>query len=271
MTSCFRQSFWIHAGFSAAGAVAALAVFQGMPEQHAAVRILIAISAFGAFFVLGRIAAVTYASARHRRILDVLYRQLKPSAFVELYRPLSRRCRRNEIQHALTVNYLACAYAAEGDFSRAVSLLAELEFDRLRFHRLGAEVLTLNNLCRICLQSGDVDEAEKRYAALMELKDQAEVRQPALARNLGNNMRLYREHLNLLNGLPVDTDYLREEVELSGNVLYRADTELLLAQSLLGQGREAEALDILKRLEKEAEGVFAGRKAREIIKETVPD
>lgn len=266
MTSCFKRCRMIQSSLAAIGFIAAGCLVFFMTGQHAAVRLLFAFMIAGAGLALGKLFASRYAANKHASLLKILFESADPDRFIEEYSQLVRRCKEDSVEYIVTGNYLSRAFAAKGDFTKAIATLKSLRPDEQQFHQLGLTALVSDNLCQCFLWGGDVDGANKQYELLENMMDIALSRQPYIAKNLGQNLRLYRQHLNLLQKLPVDNDYLKEEIETSTNELHRSGVKLLLAKSLLACGRASEAAPLLNELAKKATGLFYGVSAAGILK-----
>lgn len=75
----------------------------------------------------------------------------------------------------------------------------------------------------------DLEGANETLEQLRGLAVQMQRRQPAVAKNLSYNARLFGEYLNFAGGDPVDTEYLEEEIRLSASPLHRQQVCMVLA------------------------------------------
>lgn len=80
-------------------------------------------------------------------------------------------------------------------------------------------------------------ELKETLEQLRELAVQMQGRQPAVAKNLSYNARLFGEYLSFAGGGPVDTEYLEEEIRLSASLLHQQQVCMVLADVYHSRGQ----------------------------------
>lgn len=229
MSNCYQFTRWIKYGGIAAGAAAgALFCLMG-GTGHLVVRILYGVMIFAVVGVISFTAAQYGSLNRMNRDLALLNRDLDPEAFLREFEPAARRCRRDTIQGIMAWVYVSSAYGARGEWQTAMKLLDSLKPELLKNRGQAARGLVLNQKFQCQYALSDLEGANETLEQLRGLAVQMQRRQPAVAKNLSYNARLFGEYLNFAGGDPVDTEYLEEEIRLSASPLHRQQVCMVLA------------------------------------------
>lgn len=229
MSNCYQFTRWIKYGGIAAGAAAgALFCLMG-GTGHLVVRILYGVMIFAVVGVISFTVAQYGSLNRMNRDLALLNRDLDPEAFLREFEPAARRCRRDTIQGIMAWVYVSSAYGARGEWQTAMKLLDSLKPELLKNRGQAARSLVLNQKFQCQYALSDLEGANETLEQLRGLAVQMQRRQPAVAKNLSYNARLFGEYLNFAGGDPVDTEYLEEEIRLSASPLHRQQVCMVLA------------------------------------------
>ena len=229
MSNCYQFTRWIKYGGIAAGAAAgALFCLMG-GTGHLVVRILYGVMIFAVVGVISFTVAQYGSLNRMNRDLALLNRDLDPEAFLREFEPAARRCRRDTIQGIMAWVYVSSAYGARGEWQTAMKLLDSLKPELLKNRGQAARGLVLNQKFQCQYALSDLKGANETLEQLRGLAVQMQRRQPAVAKNLSYNARLFGEYLNFAGGDPVDTEYLEEEIRLSASPLHRQQVCMVLA------------------------------------------
>ncbi|WP_024734371.1 hypothetical protein [Enterocloster asparagiformis] len=229
MSNCYQFTRWIKYGGIAAGAAAgALFCLMG-GTGHLVVRILYGVMIFAVVGVISFTVAQYGSLNRMNRDLALLNRDLDPEAFLREFEPAARRCRRDTIQGIMAWVYVSSAYGARGEWQTAMKLLDSLKPELLKNRGQAARGLVLNQKFQCQYALSDLKGANETLEQLRGLAVQMQRRQPAVAKNLSYNARLFGEYLNFAGGDLVDTEYLEEEIRLSASPLHRQQVCMVLA------------------------------------------
>ena len=229
MSNCYQFTRWIKYGGIAAGAAAgALFCLMG-GTGHLVVRSLYGVMIFAVVGVISFTVAQYGSLNRMNRDLALLNRDLDPEAFLREFEPAARRCRRDTIQGIMAWVYVSSAYGARGEWQTAMKLLDSLKPELLKNRGQAARGLVLNQKFQCQYALSDLKGANETLEQLRGLAVQMQRRQPAVAKNLSYNARLFGEYLNFAGGDLVDTEYLEEEIRLSASPLHRQQVCMVLA------------------------------------------
>ncbi len=244
----YQAYIWMAAG-SILGFLLGHRLLTGIELPHKLVGAVVLMMTVIVGFLIGRLGAMVCANLLERRMLNFLYRDRNPEKFIVFYEKGLRLGRPDLAEYYTTANHLANAYAMEGNFEKAVSLLESLNTDSLKLHQLGIQALLSNSLTNWYLWNGQKGSAQEQLADLEELVDIAKRRQPAVANNLRNNIALFEQHLLILDHQPFDQELLEEILSHTGNPVFRQPTAYLLGTALLSSNldRGREILDELAR------------------------
>lgn len=169
------------------------------------------------------------ASHCNQKLLAILHIQLRPKEFLSAYARVPGRAAPKSTGRVITSAYLADGYCAAGQPQKALETLV-WDFDaEKRGSRLPLQGLLLHNQCRYFLHCGDAAGAGGAADKLQELIERLEKENPALALNLGGQLKLYRVWIDVLNGTSADEQYLQEELKQSSTKIARLELYWLLA------------------------------------------
>lgn len=233
----YQAYIWIASG-SLLGFLLGHHLLSGIEIPHKLVGAVILMLTTISGFLVGRVGAMIYANLVERRLLNILYRDRDPEKFIARYEKGMRLGRPDLAEYYTTANHMANAYAMEGDFGKAIALLESLNTDSLKLHQLGAHSLVANSLTNWYLWNGQTEDAKRKLEELKELIQIAEKRQPAVARNLKDNVALFEQHLSILDGQPFDSHLLEEILTHVGNPVFRQPTAYLYGTALLDSNME---------------------------------
>ncbi len=182
--------------------------------------------------VFARILSARTASQKLKRLNRLLYVNGDADGYIDAMQPLVDRVPQNTIEYIDGCNKLAFAYEAKKEYERAFQLVNSLEPEKLNLHVLTGSASTLNQKLRLRLLMNDVAGAKADLEIMKELGETARKRAPMLASGLEQRVHLYSIWLNHLNGLNQDPEYIKEEMELATNPIYKAEMkELLLSMT----------------------------------------
>lgn len=204
------------------------------------------------------------AGVMHRKILCILYVEQKPGEFIAAYRPLTelKGVRRN-IMFSMKA-YLSTAYAAQGDFDSALSVLEKMPLLGGK-RQLSGDALISGNRCSFYLDAGDTQKAEKEYALFRRGMEHASGR---LRRELEATDEVLRLKLALARGNcdKAEEDDARERLKKCGSPLLRTQMNLLIGQIYLQTGRLDFAREYLKSAAAASKTLWAAKKAASLLK-----
>ena len=109
----------------------------------------------------------------HSRELQRLYDQLDAEGFVRDYSAHLAQKVPNQDTALMVRMHLSNAYAALGEFDKAISILAEFPFKdgKKEEGNLLSRFAIASNLCYCAEQKGDLEEAQRRLDELLALRD----------------------------------------------------------------------------------------------------
>lgn len=215
--------------------------------------------------ILGRMYASIWANKKLRQYNALLYTHVEPEKFLEVYGPLVQKAPRDNIAYVDGCNKLAYAYEALGRFDEAMACIKGLEPEKLKLHALGGMAMTCNQQMRLLLLQENRDKAREVLQQLRNIAEVSMERAPSLGKNTNECVRLYENWLAVLDGQPADEDYLLEEIQLSKNRIHKSEMQLLLAQAYENRGDRLRADDLRMEALTTGEGLWAQRKARELL------
>ena len=211
-----------------AAVIAFLTIFSGLGTVNRIFASLIV----GMFFVMvGQARANKYYSAEHNRLLDILYDDQDPDAFLAEYAPLAERCSPARTDYYIVKAYIANAYIAKGEFEKAEQQLAGIDASGLKRYGASAQSLISNSLVNAYLMDGKIPEAERTIGEMKDLLEKTRPKDPRTAASLQYNLHRYEGHLQYLKGEPVDNlKYFADEYDLAQTPVTKGTIGLLLAQ-----------------------------------------
>lgn len=215
--------------------------------------------------ILGRIYAGFWANKKLRKYNALLYTQVEPAKFLEVFTPIVRNAPKDNIAYVDGCNKLAYAHEALGQFEEAMAWVAPLKPETLKHHTLGGMAITCNQRMRLLLLQEKQDDARKTLQELRDIAEAAMSRAPSLGKNTNECVRLYENWLAVLDGQPADETYLLEEIQLSQNRIHKSEMQLLLARSYENQGDQLQADELRMDALTTGQGLWAESKARELL------
>ncbi len=222
--------------FMAAGALAGLGAallgfgsfLEDMPGYIAA--FAAALAAF-AGVIAGRIFSSCWASGALKSVHSLLYVKEDPEGFLKKFTPMVERVPKNTIEYVDGICRLAFAWEALGDYDRGLELLKDVKPENLKLHRLIGTSLVANQRLRLFLLKKEEEQARQAVCQMEELKEAARTRAPSICANLEQCLRLAHIWLSALRGEKTEAEdlaYVREEIALAGNPIYKREMEQLL-------------------------------------------
>lgn len=215
--------------------------------------------------VLGRIYAGFWAKRKLQGYSELLYVNVEPEKFLEVFGPIVDRTPKTTIDYVDGCNKLAYAHEALGQFDEAMALVAPLKPEELKNHSLGGIAITCNQQMRLLLLEEKVEEAKEVLQQLRNIEEVAMQRAPALGRNTHECVRLYENWLAVLEEQPADEAYLEEEIQLSRNRIHKSEIQLVLAKAYENRGEQAMADELRLDVLTTGKGLWAERKARQLL------
>lgn len=215
--------------------------------------------------VLGRIYAGFWANRKLREYNALLYTQVEPEKFLEVFAPIVDKTPKDNIAYVDGCNKLAYAHEALGQFAQATARVEVLKPEELKHHALGGMAITCNQQIRLLLLQEKPEEAREILEQLRNIAEAAATRAPALGRNTSECIRLYENWLLVLDGQPADEAYLLEEIQLSQNRIHKSEIQLLLARAYENRGERLQADELRLEAMTTGKGLYAERRARELL------
>lgn len=215
--------------------------------------------------ILGRICAGVWANRKLREYNALLYTQVEPERFLEVFTPVVNKTPKDNIAYVDGSNKLAYAHEALGQFDEAMAWVAPLKPEELKNHALGGMAITCNQQMRLLLLQEKTDEAREVLQQLRNIAEAAMERAPSLGKNTSECVRLYENWLAVLDGQPADETYLLEEIQLSQNRIHKSEIQLLLARAYENRGDQLQADELRMEVLTTGKGLWAERKARELL------
>lgn len=191
-----------------------------------------------------RLLGNVLASMENTRYLGYLHMELDPKKFLEHYREVPGRMKRESAM--VSRSYLADGYWADGQFEKAVETVGtdlpetDPALRGLYASKLAAYYLAMEN----------AEAAWKVMAALEEVIEECRMKKADLARNFQESLTLYRQHLNCLTGASVDTPWLQDAFSAAQYNIRRLEIQKVLAMTALREGNRKEAGQALAYLRK---------------------
>lgn len=185
---------------------------------------------------LGVLGVGAYSVVLHQRLLLLLYGHQQPAEFIRIYEPLRDvKPLAANVRFTLTA-YLSNAYAAQGDFDRALQLLDEAPHAGRR-EETNRRMLLCGNRASIALARGDGDEAAGQLSELESLLAKARLGKRK-RQEQENIVATLRTQLNVLRGenLHAACDYLRAKVEKGGSPLLRTELNYFIGSAYAQRG-----------------------------------
>lgn len=249
------------------GAFAAwLAQVNGMMEYAGGIRQFAIAISIVAGIVLGRLLSAFWANRRLKALYALLYEKVQPEEFVRQFSPIVGRVPKTTVEYVDGKNKLSYAYEALGEFENSLKVLEGLEPEQLKLHSLAGTALVANQRARLYLLMEDVENAKTELAKLTELEEEAARRAPSLAANLKECVKLCSTWLSLLTGGELDCDYVKEEISLAKNVIYKNEMRLLLAKAELADQNTDAAKSLFREICDTGTGLYTQKQAETLLR-----
>lgn len=140
------------------------------------------------------------ANMENTRYLGYLHMELDPGKFLKAYREVPARLKAGSRSAAIARSYLADGYWADGQFGQALEALGAMPDPK----DTALYGLFAGKKCAIFQAMGDTARAGDALDDLARAADGCRASKPELSKNLRENLALYRQQQNALNGQEVD-------------------------------------------------------------------
>ena len=244
MIRAFRRSRIACGAIMAVSVVIAAAIWFRDRAYPVFVPMIASVLMLGIGYFSARVAGNMLANMENTRYLGYLHMELDPKKFLEHYREVPGRMKRESAMVSRT--YLADGYWADGQFEKAVETVGtdlpetDPALRGLYASKLAAYYLAMEN----------AEAAWKVMAALEEVIEECRMKKADLARNFQESLTLYRQHLNCLTGAAVDTPWLQDAFSAAQYNIRRLEIQKVLAMTALREGNRKEAGQALAYLRK---------------------
>jgi len=195
MNKAFKKSYRVRIVLLAASAIAAICLFVFKDFQSACLRVMTPLLAFALGFVLSKIIYNAMSLNENMSFLSVLYVELNPEKFIEIYAPVVDGFKKISEKYTSS-SYITDAYLSLGMYEKA------LEYnERMKVGIKGEslESLDLVMTLRIMLLEGRNDEAEDIVGKLYDLSDSVVKKKGQLAAGIVRMTEPYRDYLDALS------------------------------------------------------------------------
>ena len=209
-------------GYFIAGLSLCFLVAAALLHDHSPWYVILPVILAGA--ALSWIIASVSAFLQHRRILNVMYAELKPDEFIRIYEPLMQKARvRRNFLFSMTC-YLSNACSAVGQYQKALAVLDDAPPITGMWKRQ-CEAILAGNRCDICCAMNAPDSAKKELKKLQMLVSEGEVSQKPI-------LDLLQVKVHLLDGKATKEDYevVRNLLSPSATRYYQLTVHYLLGQ-----------------------------------------
>ena len=144
--------------------------------------------------------------------------------------------------------------------------MKDLKPDELRIHALTSSALIVNQKANLQILRGDLEAASFQIEDLKKLKEVSEKRAARLAENLAQQIRVHEARIAAAEGrADADIPYLEEEIQYAGNVIYRKEMQLTLAEYALRTGDQEKARAYLHDIIADRKGLYTEKRADELL------
>lgn len=236
--------------------LAAAALYHDGTSGPICILVFIALSIF-VYIMMEANAAILY-----RKLLGLLYISENPLAFISACTPLlTNKYIRANVRFSLQA-YLSNAYAASGDFNKALSLLNDMP--RLPSKHLQAgKALVASNRCSIYTNMDDAGSAAEQYGLYLKLTNNRNGKQKEEANILRIKISLIEE-----SATQHDADFIRNTLKKRCSPLYQAELQYLLGCIYLSLKENHFAKIYLSEAAKSDKQLWLSNKASEALKKT---
>lgn len=216
--------------------------------------------------ILGRLLASILANRRLQAVQKQLYADADPTGFLQNFEAVNARVPKNLAEYANGQHWISFAKEALGDFEGAWDAVKDLKPDELRIHALTSSALIVNQKANLQILRGDLEAASFQIEDLKKLKLVSEKRAARLAENLAQQIRVHEARIAAAEGrADADIPYLEEEIQYAGNVIYRKEMQLTLAEYALRTGDQEKARAYLHDIIADRKGLYTEKRADELL------
>lgn len=216
--------------------------------------------------ILGRLLASILANKRLQVVQKQLYTDADPAGFLQNFEEVNARVPKNLAEYANGQHWISFAKEALGDFEGAWDAVKDLKPDELRIHALTSSALIVNQKANLQILRGDLEAASFQIEDLKKLKEVSEKRAARLAENLAQQIRVHEARIAAAEGrADADIPYLEEEIQYAGNVIYRKEMQLTLAEYALRTGDQEKARAYLHDIIADRKGLYTEKRADELL------
>ena len=216
--------------------------------------------------IIGRLLAAMLANKRLQAVQKQLYTDADPAGFLQNFEAVNARVPKNLAEYANGQHWVSFAKEALGDFEGAWDAVKDLKPDELRIHALTSSALIVNQKANLQILRGDLEAASFQIEDLKKLKLVSEKRAARLAENLAQQIRVHEARIAAAEGrADADIPYLEEEIQYAGNVIYRKEMQLTLAEYALRTGDQEKARAYLHDIIADRKGLYTEKRADELL------
>ena len=216
--------------------------------------------------IIGRLLAAMLANKRLQAVQKQLYTDADPAGFLQNFESVNARVPKNLAEYANGQHWVSFAKEALGDFEGAWDAVKDLKPDELRIHALTSSALIVNQKANLQILRGDLEAASFQIEDLKKLKLVSEKRAARLAENLAQQIRVHEARIAAAEGrADADIPYLEEEIQYAGNVIYRKEMQLTLAEYALRTGNQEKARAYLHDIIADRKGLYTEKRADELL------
>lgn len=216
--------------------------------------------------ILGRLLASILANKRLQVVQKQLYTDADPAGFLQNFEEVNARVPKNLAEYANGQHWISFAKEALGDFEGAWDAVKDLKPDELRIHALTSSALIVNQKANLQILRGDLEAASFQIEDLKKLKEVSEKRAARLAENLAQQIRVHEARIAAAEGrADADIPYLEEEIQYAGNVIYRKEMQLTLAEYALRTGDQEKARAYLHDIIADRKGLYTEKRADDLL------
>ena len=216
--------------------------------------------------IIGRLLATMLANKRLQAVQKQLYTDADPAGFLQNFEEVNARVPKNLAEYANGQHWVSFAKEALGDFEGAWDAVKDLKPDELRIHALTSSALIVNQKANLQILRGDLEAASFQIEDLKKLKLVSEKRAARLAENLAQQIRVHEARIAAAEGrADADIPYLEEEIQYAGNVIYRKEMQLTLAEYALRTGDQEKARAYLHDIIADRKGLYTEKRADELL------
>ena len=216
--------------------------------------------------IVGRLLAAMLANKRLQAVQKQLYTDADPAGFLQNFEAVNARVPKNLAEYANGQHWVSFAKEALGDFEGAWDAVKDLKPDELRIHALTSSALIVNQKANLQILRGDLEAASFQIEDLKKLKLVSEKRAARLAENLAQQIRVHEARIAAAEGrADADIPYLEEEIQYAGNIIYRKEMQLTLAEYALRTGDQEKARAYLHDIIADRKGLYTEKRADELL------